>query len=122
MKIICLLPRRADLSRAEFKRRYEENHAPLIEKLLPFYKEYRRSFIADVQDYETGHLDNKADDTPPFDVVTELSFDSRDSYEKMIAALSDPAIGDVITADEENLFDRENIRVYIVEEHTSKPR
>ncbi|TGD75725.1 EthD family reductase [Mangrovimicrobium sediminis] len=122
MKIICLLPRRADLTRAQFKQYYEENHAPLIEKLLPFYTEYRRNFLADEQDYETGHLENKAEDAPPFDVITELTFSTRENYEKMVAALSDPAIGDVIAADEANLFDRDNMQVYLVEEVASAAR
>lgn len=122
MKIICLLSKRSDLSRAEFKRYYEENHAPLTAKLLPFYTKYRRNYVADIQDYETDHLDNKAGNTPPFDVVTELTFDCRENYEKLINALSDPEIRYTITADEENLFDRENMHVYVVEECASKPR
>lgn len=120
MKILCFLKKRPDLTRAEFKKYYEERHAPLIEKLLPFYQEYRRNFIADVQDYQTGHVRNNVEETPPFDVMTELTFESREMYEKLVGALSDPSIGDVIAEDETHLFDRESMKIYIVEEHRSE--
>lgn len=116
MKILCFLKRRPGMSRAEFRTYYENNHAPLIEKLMPFYSDYRRNFIAEVQDYETGHLDNKIEAELPFDVVTELTFDSRENYDKLVAALSDPKIGDIITKDEENFMDRSKMSVYIVDE------
>jgi hypothetical protein len=114
-----MLKKRADLSFEEFRDYYENNHAPLCEKLIPFYTEYKRNFIEPVQDYTTGHLDNNLTQPPNFDVVTEVKFASREMYQKMVDALSDPAIGDIITRDEENLFDRSAMTVYIVEEHQS---
>ena len=120
MKIICMLKKRDDLTREQFKKYYEENHVPLIERLLPFYQEYERNFVADVQDYQTGHVDNKAGGSPPFDVVTELTFKNREMYQKLVDALSTPEIGDVVAADEEKIFDRDTMRIYIVDEYRSR--
>lgn len=122
MKIICLLKRKPGTTRAQFKEYYEANHAPLCERLLPFYQDYYRSYFAETQDYETGHLDNKVGDELDFDVITELTFSSRENYENLVAALSDPRIGDQITADEEKFMDRSKMSVYIVEECRSSRR
>ena len=119
MKILCMLKKRPGMSFEDFKAYYENNHAPLCEKLIPFYTEYKRNFIPPVQDYSTGQLDNALPAELPFDVVTEVKFANREMYQKMVDALSDPAIGDIITRDEENLFDRSAMTVYIVEEHQS---
>ena len=75
-----------------------------------------------MQDYETGHLDNKVEKELDFDVITELTFSSKANYEKLVAALSDPAIGDRITHDEEQFMDRSKMSVYIVEECRSPQR
>lgn len=122
MKIICLLKRKPGTTRAEFKAYYEANHVPLIQRLLPFYKDYKRTYFAEVQDYQTGHLDNKVEAELDFDVITELTFTDRSGYDQLVAALSDPKIGDVITADETNFMDRSKMSVYIMEEESSPSR
>jgi uncharacterized protein (TIGR02118 family) len=119
IKIVCLLKRKAGTTRAQFREYYEANHAPLIESKMPYYDEYYRNYIADTQDYETGHLDNKLVKELDFDVITELTFSSQENYEKLIAALSDPVIGAQVTADEENFMDRSKMSVYVVEEARS---
>ena len=115
-KILCLLKRRPDLSRTQFKAYYEEKHAPLIARILPFYREFRRNFLVDNQDYRPSHLDNKVEYDPGFDVVTESTFDSQQEYEKLVATLSDPGTSTVIREDEDNFLDRSKMTVYIVEE------
>jgi len=122
MKIVCLLKRKPGTTRAQFKEYYETNHAPLCEQLIPFYKDYYRSYFSEVQDYETGHLDNKVETELEFDVITELTFSTKANYEKLVAALSDPRIGDRITADEENFMDSSKMSVYIVDECRSAQR
>lgn len=122
IKIMCFLKRKPGMSRAEFKDYYETTHAPLIEKMLPHYKTFTRNFFAPVQDYEPGHMDNKRVQELDFDVVTELTFETQEDYDKIVAGLSDPEIGAVITADEENIFDRSKMSVYIMEVEASAPR
>ena len=122
IKIMCFLKRKAGMSPAEFKEYYETTHAPLIEKMLPFYATFERNFFAPVQDYETGHMDNISEQGLDFDVVTELTFATKEDYEKIVAGLSDPEIGAIITADEENIFDRSKMRVFIMDTEASAPR
>ncbi len=122
MKILCFLKRKAGLSRAAFIDYYEQRHAKLVAELLPFYSEYKRNFIDADDVYAPGHLENKAQIVPPFDVVTELTFSSRQMYEKMLAALADPVIGPRIAADEENVFDRSAMVIYTVDERVSSTR
>ena len=119
MKILCMLKKKPGMSFEDFRDYYENNHAPLCEKLIPFFTNYRRNFITPVQDYTTGHLENALPAERDFDVVTELTFKDRAQYQQLVDALSDPKIGDIITKDEENLFDRSAMTIYIVDEHVS---
>jgi uncharacterized protein (TIGR02118 family) len=119
IKIVCLMNRKAGMSMADFKAYYETNHVPLINRLIPFWTEYRRNFAIEDEDYHTGHLPDDVSANRPFDVMMEMSFETRDAYQRMVDALSDPEIGAEITRDEENFFDRSSIRVYLVEEHES---
>ena len=122
IKIMCFLKRKEGMSPAEFKTYYETTHAPLIEKMLPFYHTFERNFFAPVQDYETGHMDNISGQGLDFDVVTELTFKTQADYDKIVAGLSDPDIGKIIVADEENIFDRSKMRVFIMDTEASAPR
>lgn len=117
MKIICLLKRNSALSRDEFIDHYENRHVKLVSNLLPFFSEYKRNYINVEDAYRTDHLDNQASSEPPFDVVTELSFASRAMYEQMVAALADPVIGKAIADDEDHVFDRSAMAVYMVDEY-----
>jgi hypothetical protein len=119
MKILCFLKRKPGLSREEFINYYEQRHAKLVARLLPFYSQYKRNYIDPSQVYATRHLDNKASAEPPFDVVTEMSFSSREMYDRMRDALADPKVGAAIAADEENAFDRSAIIIYTVDERLS---
>jgi len=117
VKIMCFLNRKPGMTMAEFREYYETRHAPLASRLLPFFDSYKRNFASEVQDYETGHLENKAGSDAPFDVITEMTFKTQADYQKMVDALGDPEIGGEIARDEENLFDRGAMRIYLVDEY-----
>lgn len=110
-KVMALLTRKAGMPQADFVDYYETRHSKLIWSLFPWIVEYRRNFI----DPE-GAIIFPAATLPDFDVVTELWFQDRAGYERMIAAHHDPAVGGAIAADEENCFDRSKTRFFIVEE------
>jgi hypothetical protein len=116
MKILCFLKRKPGLTREQFIEYYESRHVKLAAKLLPYFTEYKRNYIDPGTVYETGHLENRATAEPPFDVVTEMSFASPQMYDMLVSALRKPSIGDVIAADEENLFDRASMTIYVVDE------
>lgn len=115
MKIICFLKKKEGMSDAAFRAYYEGNHAPLINSLLPFFSDYRRNYLVPDESYAPAHVENN-DARPAFDVITEISFANRADYDRMNAAIADPAIGDRIARDEENLFDRSAMAMYVVDE------
>ncbi|SCW38535.1 EthD domain-containing protein [Sphingobium faniae] len=120
MKIVCLMRRKASLSHQQFKDYYENNHAHLAVELLPFFSEYRRNYLIKDEAYKPDHLDD-VPPAPDYDVVTEISFASRDDYQRMVDALADPEIGGRIAADEENFLDRSAMVMFFVDEHVTAP-
>ncbi len=110
-KCIALLKCKEGLSRAAFIDYYENQHAPLIRRLLPDIVEYRRNFI-DL----AGAFLPAGDAGPDFDVITEIWFADRAAYDRFLARSADPDIARQIAEDEENLFDRSATRMVVVEE------
>ena len=115
-KVIALLSKKAGLSREKFIEYYETKHVPLIRSLLPGIREYRRSFV-DLN----GAIIAPGTTAPDFDVLTELWFDDRKSYEEMLAIFSGPNVGPRIGADEENFLDRSKTRFVVVDEYGVLP-
>ncbi|WP_024794395.1 EthD domain-containing protein [Tomitella biformata] len=111
IKAIALLTRRAGLTRAEFIDYYENSHAPLIRRLLPQIREYRRNFV----DLE-GALRAPGVPDPTFDVITELWFDDRAGYAAMLATHGQPEIRAQIEADEARFLDRGKTIQFLVDE------
>ena len=109
-KCISLLKRKPGMSRSELIHYYETRHAPLIRSLLPQIREYRRNFIDHEDPTNVGA-------EPDFDVVTEIWFDDRASYEAFMALGQQADIFRQIAEDEENVFDRSATRLFVVEEH-----
>lgn len=116
IKVIALLARRTDLSHAEFVDYYENNHSLLIRRLLPQIGDYRRNYID--RDTLIG-----APGVPDldFDVVTEMFFADRESYEAMLATHARPEVRAAIEADEANFLDRSRTRMFHVDTRTNDP-
>jgi hypothetical protein len=110
-KVIALLSIKPGLSRTELIDYYETRHAPLIWSKFPWIVEYRRNFV----DLE-GAIIAPAASNPDFDVVTELWFEDRAGYDRMLAAHAIPEIGQAIADDEAHCFDRAKTRFFVVEE------
>ncbi|MBY0509435.1 MAG: EthD domain-containing protein [Rhodospirillaceae bacterium] len=110
-KVISLLAKRGDLSKAELIAYYEAQHAPLIRKLFPWIVDYRRNFI-DL----TGCIFGPKATPLDFDVVTEIWFADRAGYDRMLAEHAKPGVGDAIAKDESNFMDSSRTRFFIVDE------
>lgn len=91
IKTIAFMPRRADLSRDQFRDYYESRHAPLAIPLFPFSR-YRRNHLAD-------------DAEPGFDCVSEFWIPSLER----IGALMAGEVGDTMRADEREFLDQPSI-------------
>ncbi len=108
VKGIALLARKPGLSPEEFRRHYEEVHAPLIRKLVPSLKRYLRNYV-------TRRPFPPAAGGTEFDCVTEQWFDSMEGFQQMIDAMAGEA-GRAIRADERTFLDRARTVYVIVEE------
>ena len=98
-KNIALLPRRAGLSRAQFRDYYETRHAPLAIGYFPFTR-YVRNHLLDADDIG-------------FDTVSEFWSDDLAG----LAALMQTEVGELMRADEERFMDRAQIRSGAAAEH-----
>jgi len=108
IKTIAMIKRKADMSREEFVKHYEEVHAPLALKHLPMIKRYVRNHVVELPGMEG----------PDFDCVTELWLDSVEDAMKLFEFVQSDE-GRVIRDDEEKFLDRERIVFFLVDEKVS---
>lgn len=114
LKVVAMLRKRADISREDFMRYYEQNHAPLILSLMPGIVEYRRNFTV----FDGAYVNGGA--APfDFDVLTEIRFRDRAAYDAAMAIAADPAVAKRIADDEANFLDSTGNRMFVVEESAS---
>lgn len=113
VKTVALLRKRADLTREQLIAYYENNHAPLIRRLLPMIATYRRNYV----DLEGAYLFPDASPID-FDVITEIEFASEADYAAFRERTADPAVAQAIAEDEENVFDRGATRMFRVDQST----
>ena len=112
IKTIGLLPRRPGMTVAEFRAYYETHHRVIGEKYLSgFASRYMRRFITPSPSRDTGETP-EAD----FDVVLEIWYPDRATFEACGRVLSTPEVAAEIVADEERLFDRPRMRFFVIEE------
>jgi len=123
-KIMITLKRKSGLSRAEFMDLYENGHVPLARRLVSPLELYRRNYIVNDDPFLQAIGDNRATESsePPFDVITEISYETR---EQAIAAMRERATGvsgKEILADEAKFVDVNSLQFYVVDVHqTSMP-
>ena len=111
-KTIGLLKRKEGVSREAFIRHYETIHVPLMRKMLPQILEYRRNYL----NREVAVVAPAAVD-PDFDVITEISFADRTSYDAAMAESAKPEIWAQIAADADLIFDMSRTRLFAVDVH-----
>jgi hypothetical protein len=105
--VITLLKRREGMSKADFIAYYEAHHRRIGEQVLGGYAtRYVRRFLTEDEAFDA-------------DVITEVDCPDEATRDACFAAMADPAIMDMIVADEEKLFDRSRIRTFSVEESAS---
>jgi hypothetical protein len=120
---LCKVP---GMSTAEFIEYYEKHHVPLVNSIvgsenMPLVYKRRYTHLDDAN-YVRLHATKSASgdsiagegETVDFDVVTELGFASFEKWEAWVAALQ--KAGNVVTEDEDKLFDRARMRAHVVEE------
>lgn len=79
VKGIMLLKRKPGLTREEYRKQYEEVHAPLSLSLCPTIRKYRRNYIT------TNIIPADARE-PDLDCITELWFENMEDFQAMMDA------------------------------------
>lgn len=118
VKMIALLRKKKNMQHEAFKDYYENHHESLARELFPQIAGYRRSYVVPGSTYVYPHIK----DVPPppdFDVMTELWFNSMKDFEEMGQATGRPEISERLARDEENLFDRTIMTMFLVDERVT---
>ena len=115
IKLVCFLKAKQGLSVSQMREHYENNHVPLISRLLPAFADYRRNYVMTEQLAAPGS-DNVLPAERDFDVMTEVFFSCIAAYRKNVDACSDPQIWQQIVEDEEKFLDRSATVMYVMEE------
>ena len=108
VKSISLLKRKPGMSDKEFYNHYLEKHGPLAASVVPGMIKYVQNHPIKL----LGFINE-------FDAITEIWFDSVESFEKWMAwRKTDEA--KVLLDDEDRFLDMTKIVRYVVEEHLIK--
>ena len=112
-KSIALFRRKAGLTHEAFKAYYEDRHVPLKASLLtlPGLERYVRRYLEPISDPITGDLRQSG-----FDVITELWFRDKASFDHYRAVSLDPEYRRLTAEDEDRFLDREHMYFHTVDE------
>ena len=112
VKGLALLKRNPGLSPEEFRKHYEEVHAPLALKLVPTIRKYVRNHITTIG-FSPGA------EEPEFDCITEQWFDNMDGFQAMMDIAASET-GRALREDMEKLLDSSKTVYLLVEEVASE--
>lgn len=112
VKAIALLRRKPGLSPEQFRKHYEEVHAPLAKRLFPFMRKYVRNYVS------TAPFSPAGKETK-FDCITEEWFDDMQAFQTMMDIYASET-GRPLREDEKALFDMTKLEFLFVEEVASR--
>ncbi len=115
-KIVLLMKRKPGISVEDFRAYYETRHAPLAEPHSAGVKRYIRRYLNPQNHPETGPGGEL-----PYDVITELWFEDKATYDATLAYVTTAIMPEHIIADELNLFDRASFKIATYTEFESDP-
>jgi hypothetical protein len=110
IKQVCLVRKRHGLSRREFIEYYETSHAPLAARHLPMIASYSRTYLCSDGAQALG-----------IDAVTEIGFRNDDDHAAFHRSFEDEMLGRLFACDEEHLFDRDSIAMFMACGHRIRP-
>jgi len=118
IKQLALLTKKQGMDHEAFVKRYEEGHAPLIERIARFHDAYQRNFIKPGSLIELAHI---PDPPPPpqFHCITQLMYEGQHKLDDLMDKLANSDIGQQIAADEEDLFDRTKMAMFAADEYAT---
>jgi uncharacterized protein (TIGR02118 family) len=117
VKVTIFIRKKAGLTREQFIDYYENNHVPLINRVIgAFPSDYRRSYPLEGQFFGLLGADAGISAAPDCDVVTEIWLKDHETMDAMFAKAADPEIAATIAADEEKFADRTSVRIMVADE------
>lgn len=111
-KILLFMKRRPGMSVEDFRDYYETRHVPLCMTYMAGVARYVRRYLEPQPSPGTGRADEL-----PYDVITELWFDTEAVWAATLQHITTTVLADEIIADEANLFDRPAMRIATIVEH-----
>lgn len=114
-KVVMPLRRKPGMSVDEFRNYYECHHRLIGEKYLTGYAtRYMRRYIDPMPSADGSLLD------PDFDVLLEIWFPDEQTFQTCAATFVTPEAEKEIREDEERLFDRTHMPMYVLQESESE--
>lgn len=115
-KFISFMARRPDVSPEAFRDYYETVHARIGEEISAKVgvARYFRRYVERLA--VTGEADPNAF---PYDVITEVWFDNREDFERVVNSVPQGNLPDGVASDEEQFLDRSKTRFITVVERES---
>lgn len=106
-----MMKRKPGMSVEDFHDYYENRHVPLAMKYARNDHRYIRRYLVPQPHAESGRNDEL-----PYDVITELIYDDKAAFERVLNYLTTSVVSEDVIADEMNLFDRPTMRIATVVE------
>jgi len=122
IRLIALLTRKAGMSPEDFREYYETHHVPLIEEINPYRSGYTRDYVLPGMATSGNFADGPNGWEPDFDVVTIVTYASRDDFDLARASFAKPENSSRVAADEENFIDRPKKRIILTDPTGRIPR
>ena len=114
-KLIALICKRDEISEADFKNYYENNHVPLIKSLFPTIAGYKRTYLLEANSLSEA-LPLESDGVQQqVNVITEIFFDDEDGLTQFFERGTHEDVIEAIRKDEAHFLDGEKTLMYRVE-------
>ena len=115
IKWILTIKRHPDLTPSQFRQYYEENHVPLINRLIPMVENYQRNYV--ILNSELQEIGRREDsrEGASYDAFTEVVFENDEVAKLVQERFADPKIAAQITADEGRFIAPGGLKLYVVE-------
>ena len=120
-KLMITFKRKQGLSLDEFIEYYDTKHLDLARQIMPPTYLHRRNYILTEHPFYDYVGDNRGDASkePPFDVISEVFYESEEAARRQMDALFDATIGGQIMEDEKKFVEPGSINFYVVKVHQS---
>lgn len=114
-KLIALICKRDEISEADFKAYYENNHVPLIKSLFPTIAGYKRTYLLEANSLSEALPLESEGVQQQVNVITEIIFDDEEGLNDFFAIGTHEDVVDAIRKDEAHFLDGEKTLMYRVE-------